>query len=59
MFNNNNDSRIGRFIKTCLNKIKGFWPWYKGLYIGRKWYTKTCVAILSAIITFFCVSYNG
>lgn len=24
MFNNNNDSRIGRFIKTCLNKIKGF-----------------------------------
>ena len=53
MFNNNNDSRIGRFIKTCLNKIKGFWPWYKGLYIGRKWYTKTCVAILSAIITFF------
>lgn len=52
MFNNSRETRIGKFSKTCLNKIKGFWPWYKSLYKGRKWYTKTCVAILSAIITF-------
>lgn len=53
MFNNIKDTRIGKFITTCLKKIKGFWPWYKGLYKGRKWYTKTGVAILSAIIAFF------
>lgn len=53
MFNNIKDTRIGRFTTTCLKKIKGFWPWYKGLYKGRKWYTKTGVAILSAIIAFF------
>lgn len=53
MFNNIKDTRIGKFTATCLKKIKGFWPWYKGLYIGRKWYTKTGIAILSAIIAFF------
>lgn len=53
MFNNIKDTRIGKFTTTCLKKIKGFWPWYKGLYKGRKWYTKTGVAILSAIIAFF------
>ena len=53
MFNNIKDTRIGKFTTTCLKKIKGFWPWYKGLYKGCKWYTKTGVAILSAIIAFF------
>lgn len=35
MFNNIKDTRIGKFTTTCLKKIKGFWPWYKGLYKGR------------------------
>lgn len=52
MFKNSKDTGCCKFTKTCLNKIKGFWPWYKGLYKGSKWYTKTCVAIISAIITF-------
>lgn len=29
-----------------------FWPWYKGLYRGRAWYTKTGVAFVSLIVAF-------
>lgn len=53
MFHNFQQSRIGRFLKYCLRKIKGFMPWYKNLYKGRKWYTKTGVAFLSFIIAIF------
>lgn len=53
MFRNFKNSKAGKFIKTCLRKIKGFWPWYKGLYRGRKWYTKTCLSLLSLIVSFF------
>lgn len=53
MSQNNKDSHISRFLKGCLRKIKGFWPWYKKLYKGRRWYVKTCIAILSTIIAFF------
>lgn len=53
MFQNFKESRVGKFLNWCLRKIKGFWPWYKGLYKGRRWYTKTCIGIVSAIIAFF------
>ena len=26
--------------------MRKFWPWYKGLYRGRAWYTKTGVAFV-------------
>ncbi len=32
--------------------IKAFWAWYKGLYKGRAWYTKTVVAFASLIVAF-------
>ena len=32
--------------------LKQIWPWYKSLYIGRKWYTKTAVAFASLIVAF-------
>lgn len=53
MFHDFQHSRIGKCLKYCLHKIKGFWPWYKGLYKGRKWYFKTCVVFLSLIVTLF------
>ena len=53
MFQNFKESRTGLFLRNCLSKIKGFWPWYKNLYKGRRWYTKTCIGIVSAVITFF------
>jgi len=43
-------------IKTIFawtwQKFKAFWPWYKHLYQGRAWYTKTCVAFISCIVAF-------
>ena len=41
-----------QFISKCWQKLKGFWPWYKNLYKGRKWYTKTAVAFASFIVSF-------
>lgn len=53
MFQNIKDSRVSRFLSVCVRKLKGFWRWYKGLYIGRRWYTKACVGFVSAIVAFF------
>ncbi|MCM1079219.1 MAG: transglycosylase domain-containing protein [Bacteroidales bacterium] len=40
-------------IKRCIGKInkwaKQFWVWYKKLYKGKPWYTKTCVGIVSML----------
>ena len=40
-------------IKQCLTalwqKIRAFWPWYKNLYKGRAWYTKSLIGIVSCI----------
>lgn len=36
--------------RTIGQKIKGFWHWYKNLYQGRPWYTKTGVAMISMFI---------
>lgn len=33
--------------------IKRFWKWYKGLYKGKAWYTKTIVGICSSIVALF------
>lgn len=46
-----------KIIKNTLawiwRKAKNFWPWYKNLYRGRAWYTKTFLAFISCIIAFF------
>ena len=43
-------------IKTVFagiwHKLCAFWAWYKSLYQGRAWYTKTIVAFVSCIIAF-------
>lgn len=45
--------KIGKLINWTWQKIRTFWPWYKGLYKGRRWYTKTGIVIASCIIVFF------
>ena len=44
-------------IKQCLamlwQKIRAFWPWYKNLYKGRAWYTKSLIGFVSCIAAFF------
>ena len=37
-------------IKKCISPIKRIFSWYKGLYRGRRWYTKAIVGIVSFII---------
>lgn len=53
MFQKLKNSRLGRITGKTWQKLKAFWPWYKGLYRGRKWYTKTSIGIVSAIVAFF------
>ena len=38
-------AKIGHFFRSA-------WSWYKGLYKGRAWYTKTIVALCSMIVAF-------
>lgn len=42
--------KIKRFFSWLWIKLRGFWPWYKNLYHGRTWYTKTGIALLSGLI---------
>ncbi len=44
--------KIKALIGRCLRKLCKFWPWYKGLYRGRAWYTKPLVAFASLIVAF-------
>lgn len=45
--------KLKRFLRWAWVKIKAFWPWYKNLYKGRAWYTKTVIAFISMIVAFF------
>lgn len=36
----------------CRIKVAGLWSWYKGLYRGRAWYTKTLIGLCSLIVSF-------
>jgi len=54
--------KIKQFLKYIANKLKHFWIWYKGLYIGAPWYKKMLVGIISfiafIIIYVFAVYFN-
>ena len=45
-----------KYIEICWNAIRNgwnkSWSWYKGLYTGRKWYTKTGIGFASFIVAF-------
>ena len=45
-------NKIKTFFAWLWHKLRNFWPWYKSLYRGRAWYTKTLVAIASCIVAF-------
>ena len=50
---NETTNKYMAWYQTALQKIKGIWPWYKGLYKGRPWYIKTLVTMASLIVAFF------
>lgn len=45
--------KIKNLFRWIWRKLKAFWPWYKSLYTGRAWYTKTLVALVSCVVAFF------
>ncbi len=45
--------KIKRFCSWCATKMRTFWSWYKSLYRGRAWYTKTLVGFVSLIVMLF------
>lgn len=45
--------KIGTFFVYILKKSKAFFRWYKNLYKGRAWYTKTFIGFCSCIVAFF------
>lgn len=46
-------NKIKRFCNWCAAKTRAFWSWYKSLYKGRAWYTKTLAAFVSMIVLLF------
>ena len=46
-------NKIKTIFAWLWHKFRAFWPWYKKLYVGRAWYTKTLVALASCIVAFF------
>ena len=46
-------NKIKQCLATLWQKIRAFWPWYKILYKGRAWYTKSLIGFVSCIAAFF------
>lgn len=49
---NNGKGKAARAFAWLKRKASSTWAWYKGLYKGRKWYTKTAAAFVSLIVLF-------
>lgn len=45
-------NKIKQCLATLWQKIRAFWPWYKNLYKGRAWYTKSLIGFVSCIAAF-------
>ena len=45
-------NKVKTIFAWIWQKLCAFWPWYKTLYQGRAWYTKTLVALASCIVAF-------
>lgn len=46
-------NKVQKAFSWIIRKPRVFWLWYKGLYKGRAWYTKTCVAFVSSTLALF------
>lgn len=45
--------KVKPILIWCKKKVRAFFTWYRNLYRGRKWYTKTLIGIASCIVAFF------
>ena len=46
-------TKVNIILTRSWNAVKRSWLWYKNLYKGRAWYTRTLVALASLIVLFF------
>ena len=46
-------NKIKSYLTWLCKKSYAFWIWYKKLYKGKRWYTKTAVGFISCIVAFF------
>ena len=46
-------NKIKRFCIWCVSSLRSFCSWYKSLYKGRAWYTKTLVVFASLTVSLF------
>ena len=46
-------TKMNNILTRSCQAVKRFWHWYKNLYSGRAWYTRTLVALVSLIVLFF------
>ena len=44
--------KLKTIIAWLWQKFCAFWPWYRNLYRGKAWYTKTLLGIASCIVAF-------
>lgn len=45
--------KLKAIVTYIITATKRFWKWYKNLYNGRAWYTKTAIGFCSCIVAFF------
>lgn len=45
-------NKLKNLLIFCLKKTKAFFSWYRNLYRGKAWYTKTIIGIASLIVSF-------
>lgn len=45
--------KVKPILIWCQKKVRAFFTWYRNLYRGRKWYTKTLIGVASCIVAFF------
>ena len=45
--------KVKPILIWCQKKVRTFFTWYRNLYRGHKWYTKTLIGIASCIVAFF------
>lgn len=46
-------NKVQKAFSWIIRRPRVFWLWYKGLYKGGAWYTKTCVAFVSSTLALF------
>lgn len=46
-------NKVQKAFSWIIRRPRVFWLWYKGLYKGRAWYTKTCVTFVSSTLALF------